>query len=211
MKKIPYIYYISQGLKPVDHLHNIEQVCQAGCKIVQLRLKLVEEDVYTQIAIKAKAICELYGSKLIINDNINVALNANADGVHLGKNDISPLEVRDVFNDKIIGGTANTLEDCLTLIDQGVNYIGLGPYRFTSTKQNLSPILGLKGYTDILMKLKSLKKEVPIVGIGGILSNDFEPLFSLGLSSLAVSSLLTNQTQETLKRTISNALPQSFA
>src|SRR5690606_21150930 len=138
------LQYITQGKNPEDHLHNLKKVCEAGGKWIQLRLKNVEEEKYIAIAEQAKKICDAFGSKLIINDTVSIALKINADGVHLGKNDMPPAKAREILgSQKIIGATANTLNDCIELHNQSVDYIGLGPYRFTTTKENLSPILGL--------------------------------------------------------------------
>ena len=186
------IYYISQGITPKNHLNNIKNVCEIGCKLVQLRLKNTSLEVYISTAFRAKEICNKYDAKLIINDNINVVKQVNTDGIHLGKDDINPLEARNILGNILIGGTANTYEDCINLINQKVDYIGLGPFRFTKTKNNLSPILGIKGYKNIISKLKKDRCFLPIYAIGGIKENDIEKLYKIGIYGIAVSGLLTN-------------------
>ena len=186
------LQYITQGKNPEDHLHNLKKVCEAGGKWIQLRLKNVEEDKYIAIAEQAKKICDAFGSKLIINDTVSIALKINADGVHLGKNDMPPAKAREILgSQKIIGATANTLNDCIELHNQSVDYIGLGPYRFTTTKENLSPILGLAGYSYILHELKKKNFNLPIIAIGGILEKDISPILKTGVSGVAVSGMLT--------------------
>lgn len=186
------LQYISQGKAPEDHLYNIKKVCEAGGKWIQLRLKNVEEDKYIAIAEKVKKICDDFDSKLIINDNVSIALNVDADGVHLGKNDMPPAKAREILGpQKIIGATANTLNDCIELHNQSVNYIGLGPYRFTATKENLSPILGLVSYSYILHELKKKDFNLPIIAIGGILEKDISSIIKTGVSGVAVSGMLT--------------------
>src|SRR5690606_37581435 len=144
------------------------------------------------IAEQAKKICDAFGSKLIINDTVSIALKINADGVHLGKNDMPPAKAREILgSQKIIGATANTLNDCIELHNQSVDYIGLGPYRFTTTKENLSPILGLAGYSYILHELKKKNFNLPIIAIGGILEKDISPILKTGVSGVAVSGMLT--------------------
>ena len=93
----------------------------------------------------------------------------------------------------IIGGTANTLEDVIALIDD-VDYIGLGPFKFTETKTHLSPILKLNGYEKIINQLKTIcaVKGLPIIAIGGINLKDIEPLLATGIYGIAVSGLLTH-------------------
>lgn len=186
------LQYISQGKTPEDHLYNIKKVCEGGGKWIQLRLKNVEEEQYITIAEKVKTICGDFGSKLIINDNVSIALKVDADGVHLGKHDMPPAKAREILGpDKIIGASANTLNDCMELHNQSVNYIGLGPYRFTSTKENLSPILGLAGYRYILHELKKKNLNLPVLAIGGILEKDISSIIKTGVSGVAVSGMLT--------------------
>lgn len=184
------LYYISQGKTSEKHLQNIKNVCENGVKLVQLRMKNVTDEEFLKTAIKAKEICDKFKATLIINDNIFVA-NKVKTGVHLGKEDESITKAKAILKNKIIGGTANTLEDCLQLIQQGVDYIGLGPFRFTKTKKNLSPILGLKGYQKILTELKKQGHTTPIYAIGGIKESDFNPLFETGIYGIAVSGLLS--------------------
>ena len=186
------LQYITQGRNPEEHLYNIKKVCEGKGKWIQLRLKNVEEEKYITIAEKAKKICDDFDSKLIINDNVSIALNVNADGVHLGKHDMPPAKAREILGaNKIIGATANTLNDCMELHNQPVDYIGLGPYRFTATKENLSPILGLAGYSYILHELKMKDFDLPVIAIGGILEKDISPIIKTGVSGVAVSGMLT--------------------
>lgn len=187
------LQYISQGKTSKEHLLNIQSVLDAGCDWIQLRLKNVDILEYESTAKKAKEICDKYKATFIVNDNVLIAKNCDADGVHLGLNDMLVLEARKILGEnKIIGGTANTYEDVLKRIDEKCNYIGLGPYKFTNTKSNLSPILGLNGYTAIISKLNSVQKQVPIYAIGGIELQDIEQLFQTAIYGIVVSGLLTN-------------------
>ncbi len=194
------IYYISQGRTPEEHLSQIEKVCRAGVKLVQLRMKNVIESVYIRTAKKALSICKSLGARLIVNDSLPVAQAANADGIHLGKEDICPQQARkQLGNGKFIGVTANTLADCVQWSDQEIDYIGLGPYRYTKTKENLSPILGLSGYKHIIKSLKIKKNLPPIYAVGGIVENDFEELFAIGVSGIALSGLFTQASKEEIR------------
>jgi len=87
----------------------------------------------------------------------------------------------------MIGGTANTLKDCQTLIDKDVDYVSLGPFRFTTTKGDLSPVLGLDGYTAITDVLKT---ETPIIGVGGITTEDVTAILKTGVSGIAASGAI---------------------
>ncbi len=186
---IPKLHYISQGASPTQHLENIKKACVSGIDLVQLRLKNETNHVVLETAIKARKITSKHGVLLIINDHYKIALQVQADGVHLGKSDTCPLIARATLKTwQIIGGTANTLEDCQTLIDKKVDYIGLGPFRFTKTKGNLSPVLGQQGYVSLVKKLQT---KTPIIAIGGIIQTDVPSIIKTGVYGIAVSGEIT--------------------
>ncbi len=186
---IPKLHYISQGHTGQEHLKNIQSACTSGAELVQLRLKGFLEHEVLNIAAKARDITAHFQTRLIINDHYNIAKEIKADGVHLGKTDTCPTIARKhLENWQVIGGTANTLEDCETLIEKKVDYIGLGPFRFTTTKDNLSPILGTEGYKSIL---EALQITVPIIAIGGITIGDVPDILKTGVSGIAVSGEIT--------------------
>jgi thiamine-phosphate pyrophosphorylase len=93
-----------------------------------------------------------------------------------------------VYTWQIIGGTANTLEECQTLVAKQVDYIGLGPFRCTTTKDNVSQALGLNGYLEIT---KTLQTETPIMGVGGITTEDVTDILETGISGIGVSGEIT--------------------
>ena len=183
------LHYISQGKTPQDHLENIQKACENGAELVQLRLKEMTTETILETAEKARGITAQFNVKLIINDHYKIAKAVKADGVHLGKTDVCPLIVRAYLgNSFIIGGTSNTLEDCKVLIKKEVDYIGLGPFRFTETKKNLSPVLGLEGYKQLIDKLE---KDTPIIAIGGIGMEDVSAIIKTGVYGIAVSGTIT--------------------
>ncbi len=186
---IPKLHYISQGSSPEEHLENIQKSCTAGAELVQLRVKNISEKKCLKLAAAAREITSHFQTRLIINDQYKIAKEVKADGVHLGKTDSCPtLARKHLYTWQIIGGTANTLQDCETLISKEVDYISLGPFRFTTTKDNLSPILGLNGYTAII---EALKTETPIIGVGGITTADVTDILETGISGIAVSGEIT--------------------
>jgi len=186
---IPKLHYISQGSSPKEHLENIQKACTSGVELVQLRLKNVSEKKILKFTAAAREITSHFQTRLIINDHYKIAKAIKADGVHLGKTDTCPTIARtQLYTWQIIGGTANTLQDCETLIAKDVDYISLSPFRFTTTKDNLSPVLGLNGYTAII---EALKTETPIIGIGGITKEDVTDLLETGISGIAVSGEIT--------------------
>lgn len=208
MNTIDKLQFISNQSANLNHLDSIRLALDAGCRWIQLRVKDQPEEIVIQIATGAKQLCDQYDAKLIINDFANIARLIDAYGLHLGLNDMSIAEARKITGSKIIiGGTANTLADVQKRIEEGADYIGLGPYRFTDTKQNLSPILGLEGYRNILANLDMHAGQTPIIAIGGIQLDDVSGLAEIRIHGIAVSSLviqsqnpkeLVSQIQKTL-------------
>ncbi len=183
------LHYISQGNTTKEHLENIQKACTCGAELVQLRLKNLSEKKILKTAEEAREITGHFQTRLIINDYYKIAKKIKADGVHLGKIDVCPTIARKHLETwQVIGGTANTLEDCEALIGKKVNYIGLGPFRFTTTKDNLSPILGINGYLTIL---EALQTETPIIAIGGIIIEDIPSILKTGIHGIAVSGDIT--------------------
>lgn len=192
MVNLPKWQYITQGKTPDEHIFNAQKVLENGCPWVQLRMKDTNLKTFMDTAIVLKAICKKHNALLFINDNVEVAMASKADGIHLGKNDMAPLEARKILgNQFIIGGTANTFEDIVFLQEQQVDYIGLGPFRFTRTKKKLSPILGIEGYENIIQKMKDKHISIPIFGIGGIQLDNIPRLMETGMHGIAVSGLVT--------------------
>lgn len=191
------LQYISQGNTIEEQLYNIHQALDAGCDWVQMRFKNQTVKDTFALAEAVKFLCEEYLANFIVNDNIYLAQQIAADGVHLGLTDMKIEEARAILGStKIIGGTANTLEDIENHVKNGCDYIGLGPFRFTTTKEKLSPILGLSGYFDILEKMKKNKIEIPVYAIGGIDLKDISPLMETGIHGIAVSGMITNSDQK---------------
>jgi thiamine-phosphate pyrophosphorylase len=187
------IQYISQGTTQEEQLFNIENVLKAGCQWVQLRFKNADEVTFLDTAKKTKELCVKYNALFIINDHIEVAKEVHADGIHLGLTDATIAEARAILGEgKIIGGTTNTYEDVLQRIDEKCDYVGLGPFQFTTTKEKLSPVLGLEGYKSVLDKLKEHNLKMPIYAIGGIEEKDIQEIINLGITGVAISGLLTH-------------------
>lgn len=198
------LHYISQQPENGNHLTAITQALEAGCKWVQLRVKNQPASVILQYAVEASRLCNQYGAKLIINDYPEIALKAGAHGVHLGLQDMPVARARDIVGSKIIiGATANTFEHIKQHVADGASYVGLGPYRFTATKQNLSPILGLAGYQNMMQQAQAGNINVPIIAIGGILTDDVAAIIQTGVYGVAISGAITfagNNRQQTVKQ-----------
>lgn len=167
---------------------------EGGCRWIQLRIKDVEEKFLEQMALRVQSMCREYGATFIIDDNVLLAKKIGADGVHLGKNDMPVAQARQILGEKfIIGGTVNTFEDILYHLKNGTpDYFGCGPFRFTSTKKNLAPVLGLAGYRDIVLKMREKGIDIPLVAIGGITKEDIPQLLECGVSGIALSGSIIN-------------------
>jgi len=186
------LQYISQGQTAEEQLAGIARVLDQGAKWVQLRFKNVTPSSFLKLGEQVKKQCEAYRATFIVNDAVAAAVTLNADGVHLGLQDTSIAAARQLLGPhKIIGGTANTLEQVLQRAAEECQYIGLGPYAFTKTKTNLSPILGLEGYQAIMKELRERAIEIPVYAIGGIQTVDIAALRATGVYGIAVSGLLT--------------------
>lgn len=187
------LQFITNETDIYSHLEGAIQALRGGCKWIQLRMKKSSKDEIVSVAKELKIECEKYNAILIINDYPDIAIEVKADGVHLGKNDMSPIDARNFMGEEyIIGGTANCFEDIQRLVEANVDYIGLGPYRYTNTKENLSPILGLKGYNSIIKKCRDNNLITPIVSIGGIKADDISELIKSGVDGIAISGDIIN-------------------
>jgi thiamine-phosphate pyrophosphorylase len=187
------LHYITQDTLNKTHVQLAEEACAVGANWVQLRLKNKPAEEWEQIATEVQAVCKKYNATFIINDNVDLVKKIAADGVHLGKQDMPTIEARKILGNKfIIGGTANTFEDIKMHTAAGVNYIGLGPFRFTTTKEKLSPVLGVEGYQKIMLQCKSEQINTPIIAIGGIVVNDVESIINTGIYGVAVAGAITH-------------------
>ena len=187
------LYFITMDEAPIGSIQQVEEACRAGIRWIQLRMKEASDVVFRETALAAKAICEARGSVLIINDRVEVAAAIDAHGVHLGKEDMPVSEARRILGaNKLVGGTANTLEDIRKHHLEGADYIGLGPYRYTTTKKNLSPVLELEGYRRIMSRLEEERIDIPVIAIGGIGVEDAAPLLDAGLYGIAFSGMLVH-------------------
>lgn len=203
------IQFITHSNTRYDYVEGARLALEGGCRWIQLRMKDAQEVDFLLAAKQIGAMCKEYGATFILDDHVEWVGITGADGVHLGKNDMPVDEARNQLGaNRIIGGTANTFEDVERLWHQGANYIGCGPYRFTTTKKNLSPVLGLDGYRHIISKMKAHDINLPVVAIGGILQPDIKDVMATGVSGIAVSGAILNAENpvEEMKRFIDSLL-----
>ncbi len=206
------LQYISQGDTANEQMDNIKNALNAGCKWIQLRFKQKDELSNNSFAENVKKECDSFRAKLIINDFPDVAKRIDADGVHVGLGDLSVNEVREIIGlEKIIGGTANTFQHVLQRNEEFCDYVGLGPYTFTETKKELSPIVGLEGFQKIVSKARELGVYIPIYAIGGIQLEDIKGIMATGISGVAMSGAITNAVdRKEFINQVNNALNGKF-
>jgi thiamine-phosphate pyrophosphorylase len=184
--KLQFITHFSEQYSYID---SARLALEGGCRWIQLRMKDADEALLEETAIIVQKMCKNYGATFIIDDNVLLAKKIKADGVHLGKNDMPVAEARKILGeDFIIGGTVNSFEDIEKVLSNATpDYFGCGPFRFTTTKQKLAPILGLEGYKTIISKMKENNIQIPLVAIGGIGKEDIPSIFECGVGGIALS------------------------
>lgn len=203
------LQFITNSTERYDEISGAKAALEGGCRWIQLRMKNATDEDIIRVGKELKKLCADAGATFILNDRPDLAARLDADGVHLGKEDISPSEARKIMGEgKIIGATANTLSDILNAIENGADYIGLGPFRFTTTKKRLSPVLGLEGIRGIMTELRK-RSDIPVVAIGGIEIDDIPQIMTTGVTGIAISGTILNSpkpetTTEIILKTINH-------
>ena len=182
------IQFITHETETVGYVEGARMALEGGCRWIQLRMKDASDDEVREAAAEIQPMCKAHDAIFLLDDRVELAKELKADGVHLGKNDMPVDEARRVLGEEfIIGGTANTFEDIEHLARQGADYIGCGPFRFTTTKKNLAPVIGIEGYRDIIEKMEAAGIDLPVVAIGGITADDIDDILATGVRGIAVS------------------------
>ena len=190
MKQIQFITHRNDRYGYVD---GARMALEGGCKWIQLRMKGASDEEVAEAAAQIQPLCREHEAVFLLDDRVELAKRLKADGVHLGKNDMPVSEARALLGEEfIIGGTANTFEDIQRLASQGADYIGCGPFRFTTTKEKLAPVLGLEGYRRIVEQMEEQGTDLPIVAIGGITFDDIPAIMQTGVDGIAVSGAILN-------------------
>ena len=160
----------------------VQMAIEGGCRWVQLRMKDASDEEVRAVALELIPMCQETDTFLIIDDR-----------VHLGKEDMDPLEARELLGPHaIIGITANTAQDIIKYKGKDVDYVGLGPVHFTTTKKKLAPELGVDGVRHVVEEVRKAGVELPVVAIGGLTIDDIEPLMAAGVNGVAMSGSIIN-------------------
>lgn len=174
----------------------INEAIEGGCRWVQIRLKDATDEEIKNIFYSIREKAKETLTTIIINDRVELAKSLSSEGVagvHVGKNDMAASTAREFLGpDAIIGVTAHNVNEALSFKGLDVDYIGIGPYAFTETKKDLSPVLGLEGITEIVMMAKEASIEIPLVAVGGIKLEDVKSLLATGVNGIAVSGAIAN-------------------
>lgn len=185
------LQFITHYTESIGYLDSVSLALQGGCKWIQLRMKNASSEEILRVAKQVAQMCSKAGATFIIDDHVELVKQAGANGVHLGKNDMPINEARAILGPEyIIGGTANTIEDVRMHHANGADYIGCGPFRFTTTKEKLSPVLGIEGYRSIVTKMNNEGINLPIVAIGGITDADIPEIMETGVTGIALSGTI---------------------
>ncbi|MBP5629217.1 MAG: thiamine phosphate synthase [Bacteroidaceae bacterium] len=185
------LQFITHKTERYSVLDGAAMALQGGCRWVQLRMKDADADEILKVGRELRLMCNRADATMIIDDHVELVKELKADGVHLGITDMPIREARQLLGEEyLIGGTANTAAQAASHYRQSADYIGCGPFRFTETKQNLAPTLGLDGYRAIVHYLDEELIRVPIVAIGGITSNDIDAIMATGVSGIALSGTI---------------------
>jgi thiamine-phosphate pyrophosphorylase len=167
----------------LSHRETARQAISAGIRTIQLREKHMPKNEIFREAVAIRAITVKSGVRFLVNDHVDIALAARADGVHLGQEDLPVGEARKVLgSNKIIGISTRTLKQAIRAESEGADYIGFGPLFATATKQTVSP-RGLKGLREITESVN-----IPVVAIGGIKPVNVPEILRSGASAVAVAS-----------------------
>ena len=202
------IQFITHTNDRYDYLDGVRMALEGGCRWIQLRMKDASEEEILKTAESTRKLCRQYDAVFLLDDYVELVERTGADGMHLGKNDMPIDEARRLLGkNKIIGGTANTFKDVKRIYSAGADYIGCGPFRFTTTKKKLSPILGLDGYSRIIEQMNAYGINIPVIAIGGILLQDVSDIMQTGVSGVAISGAILNANNDdnpvtTMKRFI---------
>lgn len=166
----------------------VEKALQGGATFIQLREKELDEEHFLQEAIEIQALCRRYKVPFVINDNVQIALDMNADGVHVGQSDMEAGNVRALLGpDKIIGVSAQTVEQALLAQERGADYLGVGAVFPTTSKDDAAEV------SKETLKAICEAVDIPVVAIGGINQNNVLELQGSGIAGVAVISAIFAQ------------------
>ncbi|MCM3638836.1 thiamine phosphate synthase [Sporosarcina luteola] len=176
----------------------LEDALKGGITCFQLREKGARALVGMEkkaFAESCQRLCAQYGVPFIVNDDVDLAVEIDADGVHVGQDDVEARFVRKrIGTEKIVGVSVHTVGEATKAIADGADYVGMGPVYRTITKADAKPVAG----TAMIAEIAAVYPDLPIVGIGGITAENAEPIFRAGASGISVISAIASSTDPEL-------------
>lgn len=187
------LQFITHNSDKYSIAEEVQMAIEGGCRWIQLRMKDATYAEAKETALELIPMCQETDTILVIDDRVDLVNELKVSGVHLGKEDMDPMEARELLGPHaIIGVTANTAEDIIKFKGKDVDYVGVGPFRYTTTKSKLAPVIGLDGMKKIIETVREAGMDIPIVAVGGITLDDVEPLMKTGVNGIAVSGSIIN-------------------
>lgn len=185
------LQYITSTSSPVPVVEQVKKVIEGGCRWIQVRMKDATDEEISKVIEKIKPLCIEKEAFLILNDRVELAKTLDVGGVHLGKTDMLPSQARMILGPAaVIGCTANTIDDVMAVQALDIDYIGIGPFRYTDTKKNLAPVLGMAGVKAICDEMQQKEINIAHVAVGGIKKEDIKALMDAGCNGVAVSGAI---------------------
>ena len=186
MPNLPKIYPITNvELSGLSHADQVRTLADAGCRFVQIREKSASSRETFDAVLDSVSIAKERGMKIIVNDRVDIAIAAYAHGVHLGQDDLPPLEARKLLGDgAIIGYSTHSVEQSIEASRMPIDYLAIGPIFATATKKDTDPVVGLEG----LRRVRDAIGDFPLVAIGGIDITNVRSVLAAGADSTAIIS-----------------------
>lgn len=185
------IHLVTDGADVATTVEQVRQAVSGGCSWAQVRMKNADAAERDAALLSLRDFCHSHGATIIVDDDVQAVRRTAIDGVHLGRNDMDPTEARAILGPvPLIGATVNCAADAERLVGKPIDYIGLGPWRFTTTKRRLADPLGAQGTRDLVRHIRDLGIRVPILAIGGITGEDIPAVLASGADGVAVSSAI---------------------
>jgi thiamine-phosphate pyrophosphorylase len=186
LKNVGFYFIASSEYSEISTIKQVELAIDAGVKVIQLREKNIDRKQMHETAAKVRELTKKAKILFIVNDYLDVAIKADADGVNLGKNDFDPEQVKKIMPDIIVGLSVRSIEEAVEAEQKGCDYVYFGPiYKSRSGKDNL---LGVEAISELKKKLK-----IPIIAIGGISKDNAKEVLSADADGFVVASELFNK------------------
>lgn len=185
------LQYITNQNSPLSIVDQVKAVLAGGCRWIQIRMKDASDDEVKSVVEEVKPLCAEKDAFLILNDRVELAKQLEVSGVHLGKEDMLPSKARMILGAAaVIGITANTIDDVVAVRSLDIDYIGIGPFADTRTKEKLAPRLGIDGIKSICDAMEKKEIEIARVAVGGIKLEDVPMIMETGVNGIAVSGAI---------------------